>query len=300
MKFGAVPEEAISGLDLSLPPDPFMNTLVLTGHRAPAPAVYLGAAQWGDSSWNGRLFPQRTPANRFRQLYPQHFNAIELNATHYRTYPAETLEQWAAPARGRNFKFCPKFPQTISHSNNLQQTGADTEAFLAGLNAFGELLGPCFLQLSEHYAPTKSRQLLQYLASLPAGGTYFLELRHPDWFAGKNATESFYEALRDLSIGLVITDAPGRRDAAHMQLSIPKVMIRFVCNGTHPSSFQRMNTWTQRLQSWISNGLEEAYIFLHPGNEESIPELATYWIRKINAACELNIPEPGSNQPRLF
>jgi hypothetical protein len=104
------------------------NAAVLPGRRA-APKVYVGAATWGAASWAGKLYPPKTPASRFRSLYPNFFNAIELNATHYTFYAPEVIRQWAAAAEGKEFKFCPKFPQAISHHGDFKNVQAQSDAF---------------------------------------------------------------------------------------------------------------------------------------------------------------------------
>jgi uncharacterized protein YecE (DUF72 family) len=297
MRFGAVPDSALQTIDLSLPAEPATNRLVLNGKRAAKPKVYVGASTWGDKSWTGSIYPAKTPAVAYRSLYPQYFNSIELNATHYNIYPPETIKNWAGGARGRDFKFCPKFPQTISHYSNLAAVRAPTDAFLESIIAFEDLLGPAFIQLSESFSPANSKALFDYLASLPADVPFFAELRHPDWFT---EGEALFNNLRSLRVGAVITDAPGRRDVAHMHLTVPKLLLRFVCNGVHSTSFSRADAWMQRIRYWIDNGLEEAYLFMHPGNDAAIPELVTYWINGLNKHCGLALQPPAILQPGLF
>jgi len=300
MKFGAVPQSQLAGMNLSLPPEPPANKLVLPGVRKAHPKVYIGAASWGHSSWAGKTYPPKTPAIRFRKLYAQHFSAIELNATHYKIYSPEVLRQWAEIAKGKDFKFCPKFPQEISHYSNFKNADAATTAFLESVLAFEEHLGPIFLQLSENFSPAQKDVLFHYLASLPKDLTFFLELRHPLWFVNAQERETLFTTLRELNIGAVITDTPARRDAAHMYLTIPKLFVRFVCNSLHATSFARTDDWIQHLQQWIDLGLEETYIFLHPGDEAAVPELASYWVKQINEHCRLQLPNPLASQNTLF
>jgi uncharacterized protein YecE (DUF72 family) len=300
MKFGALPEDRLAGIDLSLPEEPASNAIMLPGSRAANPKFYIGAARWGHSSWAGRIYPSKTPASDFRQLYPRYFSAVELNATHYKIYDPAALRQWREVAEGRDFKFCPKFPQAISHYSNFKNTGALTTAFLESVLAFKNNLGPIFLQLGESFSPAQKDVLLRYLSSLPKDLTFFLELRHPAWFENPKDKEVLFHTLRELKIGAVITDTPGRRDAAHMYLTLPKVFVRFVCNSLHVSSFERSNDWVQQLQKWMDRGLEETYIFLHPGDDAAIPDLASYWIQQVNAHCHLNVPNAALLQKTLF
>lgn len=300
MKFSAVPEANLTGINLLLPPEPFINTLVLSGHRAAGPKVYVGSAHWGHASWVGPVYPAKTPATQYRNLYPQYFNTAELNATHYNIYEPEVIKKWAAPAKGKDFKFCPKFPQQISHYSNFKNTQPATIAFLESIQAFEENLGPSFLQLSETFSPAGKEALYTYLASLPHDFLFFLEVRHPDWFKDEKVSENLFTNLRKLNVGAVITDGPGRRDVVHMNLTVPKLFLRFVCNSTHPTSYKRIDDWIVQLAKWIANGMDEVYIMLHPGDEASIPELSLYWINGLNKACQLNIKPPMPLQPQLF
>lgn len=300
MKFGAVPDRILSTIDLRLPPEPAENNTVLPGVRAVAPKVYVGAATWGAASWTGKIYPLKTPAAGFRKLYPHCFNAIELNATHYNIYPPHIIRQWAAPAIEKEFKFCPKFPQAISHHSGFENVQAQTDAFLESIGAFEKQLGPAFLQLSETFSPQYKKALYQYLALLPANMAFFLELRHPFWFAAPAEAAELFETLHALNTGLLITDTPGRRDLVHLRLTAPRLFLRFVCNGVHPSSFSRTDAWIQQLQCWLERGLQEVYVFLHPGNDAAVPELAAYWITALNRQCGLQLKPPALLQPQLF
>lgn len=300
MKFGAVPEQLLSAIDFTLPAEPAFNNDVLPGKRVKLPAVYVGASTWGDASWAGKLYPPKTPAKSFRQLYPQYFNATELNATHYNIYAPEVIGEWAVAAKDRDFKYCPKFPQSISHYSNFENAAALTKAFIESIEAFGPHLGPAFLQTSENLPLTARHSLFKYLSTLPQQHTYFLEVRHPQWFESPEAIDTWMQVLHQLNIGAVITDTPGRRDMVHMHLPIAKLFLRFVCNATHPISFQRIDAWTARIAHWLDQGLEAAFIFLHPGADDAVPELATYWIEQLNKHCSLSLQPPKPQQTSLF
>jgi uncharacterized protein YecE (DUF72 family) len=289
MKFGTVPLDVLERGSFLLPPDAEISRKVLSGKRAEQTGIWLGASSWGDKSWVGDLYPTPTPATKFRAQYPLHFNAIELNATHYTVYDADTMARWAEPARGCDFRFCPKFPQSISHYSGFRNVGDITTAFLDSVRALGpEHLGPIFLQLSENYAPSRRKELFDYLSTLPRDLCFFLEVRHPDWFALDGEREALLTTLTELGMGLVLTDTPGRRDLVHMSLTVPKVMLRFVCHQLHPTSISRSNEWGLRLQDWLSRGLEDAYVFLHPGEEAAVPGLYRHWHRMLLPDRPLN------------
>ncbi|HSF46424.1 MAG TPA: DUF72 domain-containing protein [Chitinophagaceae bacterium] len=297
MKFGNVHDAVLSNLDLRLPADPLLNGQVLSGKRVPQPRVYVGCGNWGHTSWVGKVFPPKTPASRYRALYPLYFGAAELNATYYTIYPPSVIREWAEPARGRDFRYAPKFPQQISHYSSFVKTGALTDAFIESISAFEENLGPAFLQVSDSFSPAGMESLYGYLRKLPVDLDVFLEVRHPDWFS---SGDHLFPLLRDMGRGLVITDAPGRRDCAHMYLTVPRLLLRFVSNRDHPTTFTRINDWAERISSWLDRGLEEAYVFLHPGDEALIPELTVAWINALNSKCGLQMKLPYTEQGSLF
>ncbi len=102
----------------------------------------------------------------------------------------------------------------ITHQYPITGKEALMNEFLRGVETFGELLGPIFIQLHEKFSHRPA--LFKFLESLPAGYPFFLELRHPELVANS----ALYEYLHTKNIGAVITDAAGRRDAVHMHLAI--------------------------------------------------------------------------------
>ena len=302
MDFGKVPEQELNSVDFSLPPEPPANKAVLEKGklRNQNPSVYIGCAKWGRKEWIGKIYPKGTKDAQFLEEYVKHYNAIELNATHYKIYSSADIAKWAAKAKGLDFKFCPKIPQSISHYSSFKNADGLTTSFLEGIFAFKENLGPIFLQVSESYSPARRDSLFQYLLSLPKDLQVFVEVRHPDWFANRKVNEELVQILQSLNIGLVLTDAAGKRDCVHMQITVPKTFIRYVGNSLHPTDFTRIDAWIQRLKYWLGNGLQELYFFMHMHNEALSPDLTVYLVDKLNAACNLQIKKPQFIQPGLF
>jgi uncharacterized protein YecE (DUF72 family) len=300
MDFGKVLPKELESVDFSLPIEPAANKLVLIGKKFKSPKIYIGCAKWGRREWIGKIYPKGTKDVNFLEHYVKHYNSIELNATHYQVYGPEAISKWAAKANGIDFKFCPKVPQIISHYSGFNNTDAITDSFLEGVLAFKEHLGPIFLQVSERYSPNQRDKLFNYLQSLPINLQFFLEVRHPDWFADKILHKELFDTLRSLNIGAVITDTAGRRDCAHMELTIPKAFIRYVGNSLHPTDYTRTDVWIERLKYWIDNGLQELYYFMHMHNEATSPELTVYLVDKLNTTLGLKLKKPQFVQQSLF
>lgn len=300
MEFGRVTVGELAGIDFSLPKEPARNQLVLDGKKVNDPQVYIGCAKWGRKEWIGKIYPKGTKDVNFLEHYVKHYNSIELNATHYQVYGPETIAKWAARAKELDFKFCPKVPQLISHYSGFNNVDAVTTSFLEGILAFGENLGPVFLQVGEKYSPAKRELLFKYLESLPVDLQFFLEVRHPDWFADTIIRKELFDTLRSTGIGAVITDTAGRRDCAHMELTIPKAFIRYVGNSLHPTDFTRTDAWIERMKYWLNNGMKELYFFMHMHDEAFSPELTVYLVEKLNEVCSLHLKKPQFVQHTLF
>jgi len=296
MEFGKVAEEQLSTIDFTLPPDGMQTTSVLGGGRAPDPKYYVGCAKWGRKEWVNMIYPPKTKEANFLDEYVKHFNCIELNAAFYSMPKPELIKKWSAKAADYakgDFLFCPKFPQMISHMKKLRNATEETNQYLSAISEFGKFLGPSFLQLSDSFGPSNFTVLEDYLKSLPIDFNVFVELRHLEWYSIAENRNRVFEMLKTLKKGAVITDASGRRDILHMELTTPQAFIRFVGNGQQhaASDFKRVDDWVIRLKTWFDKGMEQVYFFLHQHDERDTPILANYTIAQFNEHLGSQLPE---------
>jgi len=292
MEFGRVDETELNSIDFSLAAEPASNKKILKGKPDKDAKVYLGCAKWGRTEWVGKIYPPKTKERNFLQHYVEHYNAIELNATHYKIIGARGISKWKEKARGKDFKFCPKMYQGVTHKGSLKGKEFLTNEFLRGVQAFEELLGPIFVQVSDTFTPNRKDDLFRFMLSLPKELQFFLEVRHPAWFSKEKIREELFDFLSENNFGAVITDTAGRRDCAHMHLTIPKAFIRYVGNSLHPTDYTRSDVWVQRMKYWLNNGLKELYFFMHMHDEITSPELTAYLVDKLNKECGLNLIRP--------
>jgi uncharacterized protein YecE (DUF72 family) len=192
--------------------------------------------------------------------------------------------------------------QGVTHRGSLKGKDFITNEFFRGIVGFEEYLGPIFVQVSDTFSPKRKEELFDYLKSLPKDLQFFLEVRHPDWFAKENIHNELFETLKEINIGAVITDTAGRRDCAHMHLTIPKVFIRYVGNSLHESDYTRCDVWVDRMKYWLDHGLQELYFFMHMHDEATSPELTVYLVDKMNKEIGLNLIKPKfiNQQSSLF
>lgn len=314
MDFGKVAANEIVSVDFTLPADGKQTTVTLGGHqRMNDPAFYVGCAKWGRKEWVNMIYPLKTKEADFLDQYVKHFNAIELNAVFYSIPNADLIRKWKQKAEqnaNNGFVFCPKFSRTISHIKRLKDAEVPTDLYLSSIHEFGQFLGPCFLQLGDNFGPKNFDILEHYLKLLPTDLEVFVELRHEEWFADETVRTRLFEMLARLKKGAVITDASGRRDCVHMELTIPEIFIRFVGNGQEfkESDFSRIDEWVARIKIWLDKGLEKVYFFLHQHDEKDTPILADYTIRQFNKHLGAKVPtinfiddqKENSGQSKLF
>ncbi len=292
MEFGRVPETSLNSIDLSLTAEPAFNKKILRGKPVKKPKVYVGCAKWGITEWLGTIYPPKTKEKDFLQHYVQHYNCIELNATHYKIYGEPGIRKWAEKAKGKDFLFCPKMYKGLTHRGKLDGRHPLLNEFFRGIVAFEKHLGPVFVQVSDTFSTKRKQELFDFLSALPKDLQFFLEVRHPDWFGKEKERQDMFEFLKTNNMGAVITDTAGRRDCAHMHLTIPKAFIRYVGNSLHPTDYARTDAWIERMKYWLDQGLHELYFFMHMHDEATSPELTIYLIDKMNAVCGLNLMKP--------
>jgi uncharacterized protein YecE (DUF72 family) len=294
MEFGRVTPGELEEADFTLPPDSQLTIKTLSAAKNDNPfQVHVGCAKWGRKEWVGKIYPLKTKEINFLDEYVKHFDCIELNATFYNVYPPATISKWKEKADSNpNFKFCPKFSQSISHIRRLKNADDITTVYYEGIMAFDDKLGPLFLQLSDNYTPKSFPELKIYLESLPKDVPVFVELRHKEWFADATVRTQVFELFHQLNIGAVITDATGRRDVVHMELPTPHAFIRFVGNSLHRSDYARCDEWVERLKKWRDMGLQSAWFFMHQHDERYSPELADYVIEKLNQELGTQLQRP--------
>jgi uncharacterized protein YecE (DUF72 family) len=289
MDFGKLSTFDLEKTDLRLKPDNPFNEKIWK-FSTKQPIVKVGCPVWSNKDWNGKIYPHNAKTQDFLKLYASQFNTIELNVTHYQIPNDETIERWYSET-SPDFTFCPKFPQVISHDKLLQKAEGLTEEFCSQILKLGHKLGMPFLQLAPYFTPKQFSTLEKYLKQLPDSLMIAIEFRYEDWFKNEAIWQETLTMLNALGHATVITDVAGRRDVVHQSLSVPKAVIRWIGND-HPSDYQRIDEWVQRLKYWFEQGLEELWLFVHTTENIHAPEMANYWIQQLNLYGNLKIIAP--------
>lgn len=290
MDFGKLND--ISGIDFTLPPDHPSTSLILGKSMHQKAHFFVGPPVWANKDWVGKVYPTSAKDKDFLYHYARQFNTIELNVTHYQIPSQTTIERWRESVSGTNFKFCPKWPQIISHDAQLQKCESQIQEFVESISALKPYLGTTFLQLAPYFIPSQTHVLEEFFKQLPKSFPLAVEFRHPDWFNNEKTWQKTLDLLQKYEVGTVITDVAGRRNVLHQTLTTPTLVLRFVGNELHPTDYKRVDEWVQKIKSWLEKGLENAYIFVHCGENVFAPELSKYWIEQLNQNCNLSLIPP--------
>lgn len=300
MQFGKVPNP--ENINFSLPKDHLQTHKVFSKSYIEKTQFSIGCAKWNRKDLKD-FYPRGTKDEL--TYYSSQFNSIELNATYYKLYPEEQFQKWYDKTPD-DFKFYPKIPQEISHHHQLHHNCYPiVENYVNNVFALQEKLGSVFLQMNENFAPNEFHYLEDFITTWPKEIPLAAELRHTDWFNNPQISEKLYHCYSEKNISNIITDTAGRRDLLHMSLTSPKVFIRFV-GANHPSDYQRLDDWINRIEHWIKQGLQSIAFFVHQNKEKESVLLSAYFIKKLNERLGLNLKIPKTlkdnqnQQPTLF
>ena len=271
---------------------------------------YLGCPGWGLKSWVGRLFPAGTKQTEFLARYSEVFNTVEGNTTFYALPTPDVVARWNDQTPP-SFRFCFKFPRTISHDKLLVDCQAEVADFfdrIAPLAAANKL-GSLFLQLPPRFGPQHLPLLRTFLAALPRSYTYSVELRHDLFFAGGHEEDEAVELLRELGVDLVMMDARGLHSGSSLAMAdvrarkpnVPVIMratashplVRCVPHESFDASRHLVEPWARQVASWIASG-KQPYFFMHAPDDTYAPENAYAFHELLRAAAQ------GISAPNLI
>lgn len=257
-----------------------------------SPQYHLGCPVWSNRDWVGSLFPTGTKPKDFLRLYSTAFNTVEGNNCFYGLPKSETVIRWrdeSAPG----FRFCFKFPRSISHEQRLRNTNTETAEFLERLEPLAESdkLGPSFLQLPPSFAPSDLPVLRNYLAALPQGFQYAVEVRHPTFFAKGQEEQQLNRLLFERNADRVMldscalfsieTDDPEVATARSKKPRLPvhaislgvRPFIRYIGHSDVEANRPFLLPWLDKLVLWLAEG-RKPYFFAHTPNNHHAPALA--------------------------
>jgi len=285
MKFGQVDDPG--SLDIKIPKDNSNNKRVVEKSKPKEMEIRIGCAKWNKTDLKN-FYPKGVKDEL--GYYSTQFNCIELNATFYRLFPPSTFEKWYGGVPD-DFKFFPKLEQTISHFRRLKDVESLVDQNVTNMSHLKEKLGMPFLQMHNNFGPKDFDRVKAFVDNWKYDVPLAMEFRHTDWFNDGKVSAELYDLLESNGITNVLVDTAGRRDLMHMRLTTPTAFVRWV-GANHPSDYNRLDEWIDRIAEWKKLGLEKLYFFVHQNVEKESPLLSAYLIEKLNKKIGSNLPIP--------
>ena len=269
---------------------------------------HLGTTQWGLKEWKGHFYPADAAPENFLRHYATVFNSVEGNTTFYREPNSETVKKWG-DAVPDGFKFCFKFPQTITHFKRLLNVEDVTLGFLEKFEPIRSKVGPFHIQLSSRFSFDEFNKLESLVDFLPPHFSYAVEVRHPDYYDKGQNERRLEELLRSYYMDRVIFDTRRLHSLKMEDESVleakkkkPKLPARFNTTGSKPfvryvganeviHNETHLKEWAIIVADWIREG-KHPYIFIHAPDTFHAPELARYFHGELQKLIDLNpMPE---------
>lgn len=145
------------------------------------PALFIGTSGWTYDHWKGDFYPAGLAKTRWFDYYAARFNAVEVNATFYRSFSDQTYLKWKDRAPD-GFRYVLKVPRAISHDKLLRNAEQEIHEFSCAADLLGDAFEMFLLQISpsQPYDPGLLRSALQAFSN---PSRVAVEFRAGQWFA---------------------------------------------------------------------------------------------------------------------
>jgi uncharacterized protein YecE (DUF72 family) len=141
---------------------------------------FIGTSGWTYDHWKGNFYPDGLTRTHWFDFYAKRFNAVEVNATFYRTFGDPTFEKWKKRAP-KGFGYTLKAPKVISHRKLLRDVEEDIQAFCRSADLLEDAYKMILLQVSPDM-PYDHGLLRSALQAFPDPGRVAVEFRAGYWF----------------------------------------------------------------------------------------------------------------------
>jgi len=271
--------------------------------------IYLGLPQWQHPKWARAGIASLAD-------YARYFNCVEGNTTLYALPNQERVLRWR-DMTSDNFRFCFKFPATISHQAALSHCDDLRDAFFTCLSPLANRIGQYWLQLPATFSPADLPKLWHFLDHLPDEFTYGVEVRHPAFFDKGEDERALNRGLHQRQVNRVILDsrpvhqAIARNEAMQeAQRKKPKLPVHAIMTASHPlvrfigsddkeQSSELFAIWLDKLTEWATQGTP--YLFLHTADIGEVNSLLhRLWPLLQQRFPELITPPAFAEQASLF
>ena len=223
--------------------------------------VHVGTSGWSYGHWEGVLYPPGTPVGRRRDLYVEHFDTVELNASFYRWPRLATFAGWRS-ALPEGFLFSVKAPRGLTHARRLYAPEAWVDRMAQCWHELGDRRGVLLLQLAPTHVRDDAR--LRYLLQrLPSWMRVAVEFRHPSW-----SCDAVFDLLAEHEAAYCVMS--GARLPCELRATASFVYVRM--HGPDPDHLYAgsysdgdLGWWADRIREWDATGHQVFVYFNNDG-----------------------------------
>lgn len=228
-------------------------------------ALHIGTSGWHYKHWLGPFYPEGTRPAAMLDHYCRHFSAVEINNSFYKLLSPATLEKWR-DATPDGFVFTAKGSRFLTHMRKLKDTGRGIERFFIPIKVLGDKLKVVVFQLPPRWGCNPAR-LDSFLAALPAGYRYAVELRDESWL-----DEAVYAVLRRHDAAFCIYDYAGRRSPEVVTTDLVYLRLHGPSEKAYQGAYspQRLRALADRIGKWRREG-RDCYVFFDNDAEANAP-----------------------------
>ena len=256
---------------------------------------YIGLPEWRHPSWYAAGAQPKNPL----QIYSRHLSSVEGNTSFYALPKPSTVELWKESTPD-DFRFCFKFPRTISHDAQLRHCAREVVEFLDRVSPLESKLGVLWLHVGKEFGPEQLPILRSFLETLPKDFRYGIEVRNPNLFRKDEAEAGFNRLLQKHAVNRVIFDTrilfkhPANDSFTKEALEKkPRLPLHVVATGDQPFlrfiapmdielADKALDQWVSKTLQWLEEG-KTPFLFFHTPDKLRAPELAEVFSQKLAA-----------------
>jgi uncharacterized protein YecE (DUF72 family) len=220
--------------------------------------VWVGTSGYVYRHWRaGVFYPPDLRAREELAWYGSRFRTVELNNPFYRLPSRETFARWSEQTPD-DFLFAVKVSRFVSHVKRLREASDPLALLLERASPLGAKLGPLLVQLPPQFHLDLAR-LEEFLASLPEGNRWVLEVRHPSW-----QVPAVYAALGQRGVALCVP--VGGRVQPDLVTTAPFTYLRMHAGSAPGGGFgeEQLRPWAARIRALWRSGKE---VFVYFNND---------------------------------
>lgn len=230
--------------------------------------AWIGTSGWTYAEWRHGFY-EGVPRARWLSHCAERFDALEINASHYRLQARRTFERWAA-AVPDGFRFTLKAHRYLTHVRRLREPVGPIRRDRGRAEALHERLAAVLWQLPARFARDEERtaRLGCFLEALSAEwpARHAIELRHRSWFQPEVA-----DLLASHGASAVISHAAEWPMWEATTADFVYVRLHGVpCTYASAYGPRELRPWVARIGRWLAEG-RDVYVFFDNDIEGAAP-----------------------------